>query len=149
MTTDNQLEQLFIDLIAKDSAVITNACAVNHIQDNSAEQDFNYILVGASGTAPIYPGLPYMKTEIDFITGTRVIEHDEDGKIRDELYASVQSIARTIINAGTASYSAYGIKIDGCTEQPSTEGKNETHIFKNMKIEMNYRIIPVVPIIED
>ena len=149
MTSDTQLEQLFIDLIKLDSAVTNNSCAVNHIQENTAQQADNYIIVSATGTTSIYPGLPYLKTDIEIITGTRVLGNDSDGSKRDSLYASAQTIARTIINAGTAEYSAYGIKIDGVVEQPSQDGKDETHIFKIIKIEINYRIIPVVPIIED
>lgn len=149
MTSDTQLEQLFIDLIKLDSAVTTNSCAVNHIQDEEAQRADNYIIVSATGTTSIYPGLPYLKTDIELITGTRVLGNDESGNKRDALYAAAQTIARTIINAGSADYAAYGIKIDGCTEQPSQDGKDETHIFKIIKIEINYRIIPVVPIIDE
>ena len=143
-TSDTQLEQLFIDLIKLDSAVTTNACAVNHIQDNESQKAYNYIIASATGTMAIYPSLPYLKTDVELITGTRVIENDESGSKRDALYSAVQTIARNIINAGTADYAEYGIAIDGCTEQPSTDGKDDTHIFKTVKLEINYRIIPVV-----
>ena len=149
MTSDIQLEQLFIDKINLDSAITTNDCVVNHIQDNEAQLADNYILASATGTTSIYAGLPYLKTELELIISTRVINNDESGSKRDALYSAVQTIVRTVINAGTTDYAVYGIGIDGCNEQPSQDGKNETHIFKIIKIEINYRIIPIVPIIED
>jgi hypothetical protein len=143
VTADTQIEQYIIDLLKINAAVIAAGSSVNHLQANDAQKTDNYIIVAITGTAPVYTGLSYKKTALQIICGTRVIGCDESGAKRDTIYSS----ANTVINAvQKGDKSAYGFSVDGVIIRESTDGKDDTHIFKIVNAEIYFREITIVPV---
>lgn len=143
ITTDTQIEQYIIDLLEVNSAVTTAAASVNHLQDNEAQKANNFIIVAVAGTAPVYVGLPYRKTTLQIICGTRVIGFDESGAKRDNTYAAAQSI---IAGVAKGDKSAYGFAVDGVIIRDASDGKDDTHIFKIVNADIFFREITIVPV---
>jgi len=144
MTIDNTIEQYFIDLIKLNSTIITGSLEVNHIKDNSVFEKDAYILVSVDGTAPIYSGLKYMKTTLNILVGTRVINCDADGTKRDTNFNAVQTVLSAISKGDK---SLYGFAIDGffIKETATQRSENNSHIIKSISAEILFREIPIVP----
>jgi hypothetical protein len=141
VTVDSQIEQYIIDLLKVNSAIVTAGSAVKHLQDNDAQKADNFVIAAASGTAPIYTGLPYKKTALQIICGTRVIGCDESGSKRDNTYSAAQSVLSGVAKGDK---SAYGFAVDGVIIREASDGKDETHIFKIVNADIFFRDITIV-----